>query len=196
MQEQIVPYGAPVQDSYFWPTEQQKAGGQALLGGLDVLVSRNFFGAQINSFEALLPAPACLDDKRVIGNDPNEAYRAVFIRAPAIMECGPSVEVLAEYQLSPSEREAQGIKSVAVAVRSGNLLATAFHPELTDDPRWHLYFVESVRKAMAGPDHLCRSGSSPSLANGSSNNSIGRISSRPADLPVFGQTNPGASVAP
>lgn len=85
----------------------QKAGGQALLGGLDVLVSRNFFGAQINSFEALLPAPACLDDKRVIGNDPNEAYRAVFIRAPAIMECGPSVEVLAEYQLSPSEREAQ-----------------------------------------------------------------------------------------
>lgn len=79
------------------------------MGGLDVLVSRNFFGAQIQSFEALLPAPACLadqgsaDDTDRRGDD----YRAVFIRAPAILESGPSVEILAEYQLSPSERETQ-----------------------------------------------------------------------------------------
>lgn len=102
----------------------QKAGGQALLGGLDVLVSRNFFGAQIHSFEALLPAPACL---RSLPSDLAESsgssvvptangdsaaaaaqgYRAVFIRAPAIMEAGPSVEILSEYVLSPSEKESQ-----------------------------------------------------------------------------------------
>jgi hypothetical protein len=63
-----------------------KEGGQALLGGLDCTVHRNFFGAQINSFETLLPAPACLP--RGGGEDP-AAFRAVFIRAPAIIETGP-----------------------------------------------------------------------------------------------------------
>ena len=80
------------------------------MGGLDVLVSRNFFGAQIQSFEALLPEPECIADRSSdhegkAGN--GEAYRAVFIRAPAILKSGPSVEILAEYQLSPAEREAQ-----------------------------------------------------------------------------------------
>ena len=80
-----------------------------------MLVSRNFFGAQIHSFEALLPAPACLaeaDDSDAAAED----YRAVFIRAPAIMEYGSSVEVLAEYQLSPSEQESQvrALKCISV----------------------------------------------------------------------------------
>ncbi|EFN57206.1 hypothetical protein CHLNCDRAFT_11969, partial [Chlorella variabilis] len=104
-----------------------KEGGQALLGGLDCTVQRNFFGAQINSFETQLPAPACLPRSA----DPSETFRALFIRAPAITETGPGVEVLAEYCLSEGERAQQQRDSVAVAVRSGPLMATAFHPELT-----------------------------------------------------------------
>ena len=57
-----------------------KQGGQALLGGLDCLVARNFFGAQINSFETRMPAPPCL--QQYAGNgSPAEPYRAVFIRS-------------------------------------------------------------------------------------------------------------------
>ena len=72
----------------------QKEGGQALLGGLDCKVQRNFFGAQINSFESQLPVPKQLESFR---SGPEE-YRAMFIRAPAIMEAGPSVEILSEYR--------------------------------------------------------------------------------------------------
>eukprot|EP00878_Enallax_costatus_P038081 GHUV01043229.1.p1 GENE.GHUV01043229.1~~GHUV01043229.1.p1 ORF type:complete len:214 (+),score=53.52 GHUV01043229.1:270-911(+) len=112
--------------------EGQKKGGQALLGGLDICVSRNFFGAQINSFETQLPAHPQLQQ---YGSD--NTFRAVFIRAPAVVEAGPDVEVLAQYQLRPEEAAAQGGReSVAVAVRQGPLLATAFHPELTKDVRW------------------------------------------------------------
>jgi 5'-phosphate synthase pdxT subunit len=61
----------------------------------------------------------------------------VFIRAPAVLEAGPGVEVLAEYTLTPEEAaKAGGRESVAVAVKQGVLLATAFHPELTSDLRW------------------------------------------------------------
>lgn len=58
-------------------------------------------------------------------------------RAPGVVDSGPSVEVLAEYHLTPEEQKAQdGRVSVAVAVRDKHLLATAFHPELTSDLRW------------------------------------------------------------
>eukprot|EP00775_Hariotina_reticulata_P014334 gene14334-60_t len=111
--------------------EGQKKGGQALMGGLDISVSRNFFGAQINSFETQLPAHPQLQQ---YGDD--STFRAVFIRAPAVVEAGSEVEVLAQYQLRPEEAAAQnGRQSVAVAVRQGPLLATAFHPELTTDLR-------------------------------------------------------------
>ncbi|KAK2077739.1 hypothetical protein QBZ16_004586 [Prototheca wickerhamii] len=126
-----------------------KQGGQALIGGLDVTVSRNFFGAQINSFETRLPAPACLVDDQ--GADQEKDFRALFIRAPAITEVGEGVDVLASYALSPQEKaeDPQRPESVIVAVRSGNLLATSFHPELVDDVRWHALFVKMVRDAMA-----------------------------------------------
>ncbi len=64
-----------------------KKGGQALLGGLDCYVQRNFFGAQVNSFETHLPPPACLPDAHA------GPFRAMFIRAPAVLETGPDVEV-------------------------------------------------------------------------------------------------------
>jgi pyridoxal 5'-phosphate synthase pdxT subunit len=104
----------------------QKQGGQPLIGGLDVTVNRNYFGRQNQSFEVLLEAPA-------LGNEP---FRAVFIRAPAILEAGSAVQVLAE---APGHGE-----KVIVAVRQGPILATAFHPELTDDARWHRLFLDVV----------------------------------------------------
>lgn len=105
----------------------QKQGGQALIGGLDVTVNRNYFGRQIDSFEAELSVPA-------LGDPP---IRAVFIRAPAITETGPAVTVLADLSDSQNQR-------IAVAVQAGSILATAFHPELTDDLRWHQLFLKMV----------------------------------------------------
>jgi 5'-phosphate synthase pdxT subunit len=102
----------------------QKQGGQPLLGGLDVTVNRNYFGRQVESFETTLAVPS-------LGEAP---VRAIFIRAPAITEAGVQVERLAELETANGER-------VVVAVRQGPILATAFHPELTDDTRWHTLFL-------------------------------------------------------
>lgn len=107
----------------------QKAGGQPLIGGLDVTVNRNYFGRQADSFETLLRVP-------VLGEPP---IRAVFIRAPAIVESGVGVTLLAATAGRTGEE-------VVVAVQQDNLLATAFHPELTDDPRWHAYFISHVMR--------------------------------------------------
>ena len=109
----------------------QKEGGQTLVGGLDVTVNRNYFGRQNESFETWLIVP-------VLGGAP---IRAVFIRAPAIVETGSAGEVLAPV---PGRGE-----DVIAAVRQGNILATAFHPELTDDLRWHALFLAIVERQAA-----------------------------------------------
>lgn len=153
--------------------EGQKEGGQALLGGLDITVSRNFFGAQINSFETQLPAP-----EEVTTHGGDDKFRAVFIRAPAVLEVGPQVQVLATYTLSPEEQAAQGRGDVVVAVRSGPLLATAFHPELTTDIRWHQMFVDMVRQHATTPVVV-------ETPNPYAN--LGRLPNRPLDLPVYGK---------
>jgi 5'-phosphate synthase pdxT subunit len=98
-------------------------GAEPVLGLLDVAVQRNAYGRQLDSFEADLDMPA-------IGEAP---LHGVFIRAPVVAEAGPGVEVLA--------RDADGR---AIAVRQGKLLATAFHPELTDDRRLHRLLLELV----------------------------------------------------
>jgi len=89
------------------------------LGFIDASARRNAFGRQLQSFET---------DLRVegIGEEP---LRAVFIRAPWVERHGPGVEVLASYDGHP------------VAIREGSVLACAFHPELTDDPRFHAIFM-------------------------------------------------------
>ena len=84
------------------------------LGLVDVSVDRNAFGRQKDSFEAKIPV-----------TDLEDPFHAVFIRAPAIDDVGPDVETLATVDGRP------------VAVRDGPVVATAFHPELTDDPRIH-----------------------------------------------------------
>ena len=106
------------------------AAGQQTLGGLDVTVRRNAFGRQVASFEA---------DVTVDGVD-GGPVRAVFIRAPWVEEVGAGVEVLSSVAL-PTGGEA------VVAVRQGNLLATSFHPEVTNDARVHALFVRMVEHA-------------------------------------------------
>jgi 5'-phosphate synthase pdxT subunit len=95
---------------------------------MDIGVQRNAFGRQVDSFEADLLTPS-------LGKLP---FHAVFIRAPIIKDVGPKVEVLA--------RLADG---TPVAAREGHLLATAFHPELTPDTRFHQFFVEVARNSLS-----------------------------------------------
>ncbi|MED6168658.1 Pyridoxal biosynthesis protein pdx2 [Stylosanthes scabra] len=130
----------------------QKIGGQKLVGGLDCTVHRNFFGSQIQSFEAEVLAPEVASQE----GGP-ETFRGVFIRAPAILEAGPEVQVLADYPVpsnisttsnSAGEEQKENVEQskVIVAVRQGNILATAFHPELTADTRWHSYFLKMANE--------------------------------------------------
>lgn len=112
----------------------QKLGGQALIGGLEVTVNRNYFGRQVDSFEAELNVPA-------LGDDP---FHAVFIRAPAITAVSAGVKTLATVG-----SEEEGNAEVIAAVRKDAILATAFHPELTDDLRWHRYFLQIVKEFWA-----------------------------------------------
>ncbi len=95
------------------------------LGLMDITVARNAFGRQIDSFEEDLDIPA-------IGS---EKFRAVFIRAPIITEVGREADVLARL-----------CDGTPAAVRQENILATAFHPELTDDMRFHEYFLDLIRE--------------------------------------------------
>lgn len=102
---------------------------QPLLGLMDIVVTRNAFGRQVESFEADLDVPAL---KKV---DPSEApYHAVFIRAPLIEAAENGAQVLARL---PDGR--------IVAAQQGRWLATSFHPELTSDDRFHRYFLTLVK---------------------------------------------------
>jgi 5'-phosphate synthase pdxT subunit len=103
--------------------------GQTTLGGLDIVVRRNAFGRQVDSFET---------DVQFAGLD--EPLHAVFIRAPWVEKVGDSVEVLARVETGPKAGR-------IVAVREGALMATSFHPEVTSDDRVHRYFVELVRSS-------------------------------------------------
>ena len=96
---------------------------QRTLGLIDITVRRNAFGRQLASEEVALDVPA-------LGAEP---FPAIFIRAPWIERSGPGVEVLARH------------RGHGVFVRSGNVMGTSFHPELTADPRVHAYFLQMVR---------------------------------------------------
>jgi 5'-phosphate synthase pdxT subunit len=100
--------------------------GQQTFGGLDVVVRRNAFGSQVDSFETELDVP-------VLGEP---AVHAVFIRAPLVEQVGADVEALAALD-----------GGRVVAVRQGNLLGTSFHPEVTGEHRFHELFLENLRSA-------------------------------------------------
>jgi 5'-phosphate synthase pdxT subunit len=98
--------------------------GQPLLASMNIRVRRNAFGSQRESFETDLSVPA-------LGEAP---FHAFFIRGPSIESVGPGVEVLATLD-----------DGTIVAVREGTLLGTAFHPEVSGDPRFHQYFLRIVQ---------------------------------------------------
>ena len=100
--------------------------GQQSLGGFDIAVRRNAFGNQLDSFETDLDIPE-------LGEPP---VHAVFIRAPVVESVGPRARALSTL--------ADGR---VVAVEQGNLLGTSFHPEMTDDYRFHARFLDTVRAA-------------------------------------------------
>jgi pyridoxal 5'-phosphate synthase glutaminase subunit Pdx2 len=185
--------------------------GQALIGGVDITVARNYFGSQISSFEMPVPPPPGYEK---IGQ--YSSFPGVFIRAPAILEAGPTVEVLGkviaipcrqaaatlaelerkiasgenvikmgvvhaleresslryEFAMSsdqqncseendelrtcasyrnaielPGAADGTNAREVICAAKKGHLLCTAFHPELTDDYRWHEYFMDMVKES-------------------------------------------------
>ncbi|KAI8631904.1 PdxT/SNO family [Xylariaceae sp. FL1651] len=120
-----------------------KRGGQELIGGLDVKVHRNHFGRQLQSFvrDVNLPFLGLREQKP-------PPFPAVFIRAPVVdqilYQAGlpeRKVEVLAKL---PSDGETDDI----IALKQGNVFGTSFHPELTDDIRIHVWWLEQVMKAM------------------------------------------------
>jgi len=103
--------------------------GQETLGGLDMTVRRNAFGRQVDSFET---------DLDVAGLD--QPVHAVFIRAPWVEEVGDGVEVLARVDDGPAAGR-------IVAVRSGPLMATSFHPEVGGDARVHQLFLDLIHQS-------------------------------------------------
>ncbi len=106
--------------------------GQESFGGINMVVRRNAFGRQVDSFETDLKFKGITEPK----------VRAVFIRAPWVETVGSEVEVLAEIT------DSFGVNH-PVAVRQANLLATSFHPELTGDNRVHRFFVENICRQLA-----------------------------------------------
>lgn len=101
--------------------QQVEKTGQELLGIMDTRVNRNAFGRQRDSFEAELEV-SILDSP----------FTGVFIRAPGIVSCGPEVKVLSR------------LEDMIIAAEQGNVLALAFHPELTDDLRIHQCFLDKI----------------------------------------------------
>ncbi len=104
---------------------------QETIGGIDITVRRNAFGRQVDSFETDL----------TIKNFDKE-FRAIFIRAPWVERVGADVEILASVKTSDNQDH-------PVMVRQGNLLATAFHPELTKDNRVHEYFIQMAKSTVS-----------------------------------------------
>ena len=106
--------------------------GQETFGGIDMVVRRNAFGRQVDSFETDLKFKGITEP----------AVRAVFIRAPWVETCGSDVQVLASVKVDGRDHP--------VAVRQKNALATSFHPEISGDLRIHQYFLEEICQKPVG----------------------------------------------
>jgi len=104
---------------------------QPLLGVMDIEVQRNAFGRQVDSFKTDLMVP-------VLDNGKTKPYPAVFIRAPKIVKVNGKAKVIAKLS-----------NGTAVAAKESRWLATSFHPELTDDHRFHVYFLNMVKDSIS-----------------------------------------------
>jgi 5'-phosphate synthase pdxT subunit len=103
------------------------------LGQMDMCISRNYFGRQLQSFEK---------EVKIHTPDGLINFPGVFIRAPAILSVGKGVEILSELETDTKGNN----QKIIIAARQGNMLATVFHPELTNDLRIHKLFVDMVLK--------------------------------------------------
>lgn len=112
---------------------------QPRLGFLEATVRRNAFGRQADSFEGLLAVEGLPPQNAQENMEETAPFPAVFIRAPLILSVGDGVRVLARV------RPAGETEERVVAVRQGNVLATSFHPELTQDSRMHSLFLDMTR---------------------------------------------------
>jgi 5'-phosphate synthase pdxT subunit len=108
------------------------AEGQETFGGLDITVRRNAFGRQVDSFES--EVAFAIDEPQFA-----DSVHAVFIRAPWVEDVGPDVEVLATVGVA-------GAGDRIVAVQQGSVMATSFHPEVSDDLRLHRYFLNLINR--------------------------------------------------
>jgi 5'-phosphate synthase pdxT subunit len=125
------------------PAKDLAGNPQQTFGGLDITVRRNAFGRQRESFETDLDFRGLDFSATENGVAP---VHAVFIRGPWVERVGDGVEVLAEVEPSkPSHPEALAGTARIVAVRSGKLLATSFHPEVTGEKRVHELFIRMIR---------------------------------------------------
>jgi 5'-phosphate synthase pdxT subunit len=106
---------------------RQNGENPGMLRLMDITVKRNAFGRQIDSFEEPLRVA-------VLHEGPDKPFPGVFIRAPSLVAARPPAQVIVRL-----------VNGTAVAARQGRWLATAFHPELTRDPRFHRYFLDLVR---------------------------------------------------
>ncbi|KAF9530917.1 glutamine amidotransferase subunit pdxT [Crepidotus variabilis] len=123
--------------------ENGKKGGQELLGGMDITIARNGWGSQLESFEAELDVQGL--------NDPKRPFKGIFIRAPVVLKLHQSsedhpIQVIAQLasELLPPSFDSSDHSDEPknfVALRQGLHFLTTFHPELTDDNRFHDYFV-------------------------------------------------------
>jgi 5'-phosphate synthase pdxT subunit len=119
-------------------TTNPKKNGQALIGGLPIRTTRNYFGSQIASFETLLSIKPL-----------SEPFPAIFIRAPVVEEIykadgnvntDDELEVFSTLEVHTDTEQ----KNLVVAVRKGPIFGTAFHPELTRDNRLHEWWINEV----------------------------------------------------
>ncbi|MDO5744279.1 MAG: pyridoxal 5'-phosphate synthase glutaminase subunit PdxT [Micrococcaceae bacterium] len=128
------------------PASNLKGEPQQSFGGIDMVVKRNAFGRQVDSFEVDLDFKG-LDV--LPSQDPNRAakpVRAAFIRAPWVQSVGEEVEVLAKVPAANTPLGVDGVRLARiVAVRSGKLLATSFHPEVGGERRIHELFIHMIR---------------------------------------------------
>ncbi|PPQ88903.1 hypothetical protein CVT25_009138 [Psilocybe cyanescens] len=123
--------------------ENAKKGGQELLGGMSITIARNGWGSQVESFEAALDVEGL--------RNPEDPFTGVFIRAPVVLKLTPSpddppIKVIAKLSpnLLPPSLASPGHSEepkIFVALRQGLHFLTTFHPELTNDNRFHEYFV-------------------------------------------------------
>jgi 5'-phosphate synthase pdxT subunit len=107
---------------------------QPLLGFMDIVVERNAFGRQVDSFETDLDVTVFNN-----GSGNNRPFPAVFIRAPRLVDALGETEILSRLD-----------DGTAVAAQEGHWLVTAFHPELTGDNRFHRYFLQMIKQNLCG----------------------------------------------